>query len=240
MTTRIDILLTLRGLTDSRNRAQELIRQKKVRVGGLLVSKASQTFEDDAHITLDEDLLYVSRAGYKLAGALEQFSIDVTGMVALDIGSSTGGFTDCLLKHGARHVYAVDVGTDQFSAKLKGLPTVSLFEQTDIRDFNPPPLPLDIITIDVSFISVIHLIPRIALLSRPGTHIICLVKPQFELSREKLNKNGIVKSEADALEACVRVENAFAETGFRILGRGVSPLKGTEGNTEYLLHLSRI
>lgn len=239
MATRIDILLTERGLTDSRNRAQELIRQKKVRVGGLLVSKASQTFESDALITLDEDLLYVSRAGYKLAGALEQFSIDVTGLVALDIGSSTGGFTDCLLKHGARHVYAVDVGTDQFSAKLKGLPTVSLFEQTDIRDFNPPPLPLDIITIDVSFISVLHLLPRITLLSHPGTQILCLIKPQFELSREKLNKKGIVSSEADALAARDKVVDAFRDSGFEIRGHGVSPLKGTEGNTEYLLYAVR-
>ena len=239
MKVRLDQALLLRGFADSRQRAKALIIGGKVLVGGAPASKAGAMVPEDALIELrGEDIPYVSRGGLKLEAALDGFHIDATGMVAMDVGASTGGFTDCLLKRGASRVYAVDVGYGQFDWRLRNDPRVVLLERTNIRHMEPEAIggPVDIAVIDVSFISLRIVAPKVAeFLRRPGGMIVALVKPQFEVGRENVGKGGIVRDEERRMEALEDVISCMQEAGLRVQGRMESPIRGQKGNVEYLI-----
>ncbi|ADU65661.1 TlyA family RNA methyltransferase [Desulfurispirillum indicum] len=241
--TRLDKLLVDRELVKSRERAKALIMAGAVIVNDHRIDKPGTTVPDDATIRLKvKDIPYVSRGGLKLEQALRSFAIDPTSHTCLDIGSSTGGFTDCLLQHGASHVHAVDVGTNQLDWKLRTHPQVTISEQTDIRDYQPPiGTRFDLIVTDVSFISLTKIIEPITRLASPGTRFIGLVKPQFELSREKIARGGIVKEETHRLEALEKVLHALRENGhWEIQHHEPSQTPGTDGNIEYLLLARKI
>jgi 23S rRNA (cytidine1920-2'-O)/16S rRNA (cytidine1409-2'-O)-methyltransferase len=235
--TRIDQLLVERGLSETRERAQALIIAGYVRANGQRVDKPGQRVPDDAAIDVTERLKYVSRGGLKLEAAIERFHIDVTGKVCLDIGSSTGGFTDCLLQHGAARVHAVDVGTGQLDWKLRNDPRVIVKEDVNARYLQPADVgePADLAVCDVSFISVTLILPAIPpLLRTPGAMVI-LVKPQFEVGRAQVGKGGIVRDPALHAEVCAKIEGAVAALGFSAALMD-SPILGAEGNREFLLY----
>jgi 23S rRNA (cytidine1920-2'-O)/16S rRNA (cytidine1409-2'-O)-methyltransferase len=234
---RIDQLLVEQGLAESRERAQALIMAGHVMAGGRRIDKAGQNVPVDAPIEVTERLRYVSRGGLKLEGALRNFGIDVAGRVCLDIGSSTGGFTDCLLQHGAARVYAFDAGTGQLDWKLRNDPRIIVRESFNARYLLPAdvPEPVDLIVCDVSFISVTLIVPVLPpLLRRPGAMVI-LIKPQFEVGREHVGKGGIVRDPALQAEVCGRIESAVQNLGFRTKLME-SPILGAEGNREFLLY----
>ncbi len=240
---RLDVQLVERGLAQSRQRAQALILAGKVLVDGEKITKAgSQVFLDCDIEIIGRDIPYVSRGGAKLAEALRDFNIDVTGLTCLDVGASTGGFTDCLLKHGAKHVTAVDVGYGQFDWALRSDPRVKVIERTNIRhlDADSLPSPVDIVCIDVSFISLKIVVPVILkFLALPG-HLICLIKPQFEVGKGMVGKGGVVRDPA-LHEAVIKdLTEAFHGLNLRILGVIPSPILGPKGNKEFLMHLQRI
>lgn len=234
---RLDQLLLDRGMVESREKAKALILAGQVMVDGQRVDKAGAPVAEDAALELLEQLPYVSRGGYKLAGALDGFGIDVTGLVCADIGASTGGFTDCLLQRGAARVHAVDVGRGQLHWKLRTDARVVVHENVNARYLEPSLLgeAAGFACCDVSFISATLIIPVIARLLAPPRRMVVLVKPQFEARREDVGKGGIVRDEAVRREACRRVESAAAEQGFetRLME---SPIAGAEGNIEYLLY----
>jgi 23S rRNA (cytidine1920-2'-O)/16S rRNA (cytidine1409-2'-O)-methyltransferase len=243
MKARLDQLLVERGLVPSRERARALILAGDVCVGGHPVSKAGTAVDVAADITLrTPDHPWVSRGGIKLAHALETFGIDPTGTLALDIGASTGGFTDVLLQRGATRVVALDVGHSQLDWKIRSDPRVVVIEGANARNLTPDQLPDDarrfeIVTIDVSFISLRHILPVVPALLRPGGHVVALVKPQFEAGREEVGKGGIVKDEvihARVVEAVTAVAEAL---GLKRAGLVASPITGAEGNREFLLLL---
>ena len=239
----LDVQLFERGLAQSRQRAQALILAGKVLVDGEKITKAgSQVFLDCDIEIIGRDIPYVSRGGAKLAEALRDFNIDVTGLTCLDVGASTGGFTDCLLKHGAKHVTAVDVGYGQFDWSLRSDPRVKVIERTNIRhlDADSLPSPVDIVCIDVSFISLKIVVPVILkFLALPG-HLICLIKPQFEVGKGMVSKGGVVRDPA-LHEAVIKdLTEAFHGLNLRILGVIPSPILGPKGNQEFLMHLQRI
>ncbi|MDF1565405.1 MAG: TlyA family RNA methyltransferase [Deltaproteobacteria bacterium] len=239
---RIDRLLVERGLCPSRARAQARIMAGEVIVNGHRVEKAGTEVPEDAELRLKgEDLPFVSRGGLKLQGALEAFGFDPTGLRCIDLGASTGGFTDCLLQAGAASVVAVDVGYGQLAAKLRADPRVEVHERTNARLLKAGDLgePADLVVVDCSFISLELLLPVAALLLKPAGSCLPLVKPQFEVGREAVGKGGVVRDEAARRAALARVR-AFAESqGFAVRGEIVSPLKGPKGNVEYLLWLER-
>ncbi len=240
MKTRLDQVLVERGLVDSREKARGLILAGSVLVNGQKVDKAGQGVDPEARIELLERPKYVSRGGLKLEAALEHFDIDVTGKVALDVGSSTGGFTDCLLQHGAARVYAIDVGTAQLDWKLRNDPRVVVQEQVNARYLGREHIPelVDIAVSDVSFISVTMILPVLpGLLTEKGEMVI-LVKPQFELEKRQVGKGGIVRDPELHLLACRKVEAAARALGFRTAVIP-SPILGAEGNREFLLHATR-
>jgi 23S rRNA (cytidine1920-2'-O)/16S rRNA (cytidine1409-2'-O)-methyltransferase len=235
--TRIDQLLTERGLADTRERGQALIIAGYVRVNGQRVDKPGQRVADNAAIEVTERLKYVSRGGLKLEAAIARFQIDVTGKVCIDIGSSTGGFTDCLLQHGAARVHAFDVGTGQLDWKLRNDPRVIVREGVNARYLKPSDVgeAADLAVCDVSFISVTLILPAIPpLLRTPGAMVI-MVKPQFEVGREQVGKGGIVRDPALHAEVCAKIESAVAALGFRT-ALMESPILGAEGNREFLLY----
>jgi 23S rRNA (cytidine1920-2'-O)/16S rRNA (cytidine1409-2'-O)-methyltransferase len=238
--TRLDTLLVERGLAASRERAQALILAGQVMIDGEAASKASMLVAAGATIALRQpDHPYVGRGGVKLAHALDAFGIPVEGRQALDIGASTGGFTDVLLRRGAVRVIAYDVGHGQLDWRLRNDPRVVVVEGRNARSLAPADLPgpADVVTIDVSFISLDKILPRLAAVLRPGADLVALVKPQFEAGRAEVGKRGLVRDPAVHARVIARVTEAAAEAGLVRVGMTPSPITGMTGNQEYFLHL---
>lgn len=235
MKRRLDILLVEKGLCKTRSKALDLIKRGEVVVNNKPITKASTEVSDSADIIITNPLNYVSRGGLKLEHALTYWKIDVRQKIAIDIGSSTGGFTDCLLQHEIIKVYAVDVGTNQLHETLRVHPLIEVFEQTDIRSFSLPQK-VDIVVIDVSFISLTKLFSTIKNLLKKEGKVIALVKPQFEVGKEWINRQGIVKSEEATVTACEHVMSEAQKEGFIVHGLIESPITGGSGNKEFLLY----
>lgn len=236
---RLDQLLVQRELSDSREQAQRLIRAGMVSVNGQVSSKPGHQFKDDVDITLKEKEKYVSRGGLKIEGAHQQFGFDLTGAVCLDIGSSTGGFTDFMLQHGATKVYAVDCGTNQLHYKLREDDRVVVMENTNARYITPDdiPDPADFCSIDTSFISLTKILPPLKDLMKPGGHIVSLIKPQFEAGRDQVGKGGVVRDPAIHEEVIEKVKKfGTEELGFQWLELCTSPITGPAGNVEFLAY----
>ncbi|MEI6891806.1 MAG: TlyA family RNA methyltransferase [Pontiella sp.] len=236
---RLDQLLVQRELTESLDQAQRLIRAGMVSVGEQLATKPGHQFKDDVVCSLKEKEKYVSRGGLKIEGAHKQFHFDLKGSICLDIGSSTGGFTDFMLQHGAAKVYAVDCGTNQLHYKLREDPRVIVMENTNARYITPENIPdlADFCSIDTSFISLTKILPPLKSLMKPGGHIVSLIKPQFEARRDQVGKGGVVRDPA-IHEAVIEKVRKFGteELGFQWLERCTSPLKGPAGNIEFLAY----
>jgi 23S rRNA (cytidine1920-2'-O)/16S rRNA (cytidine1409-2'-O)-methyltransferase len=242
-TSRLDAALVARGLAASRERARGLILAGQVRVNGEIVSKAGTPVSADANLTLIEpDHPYVSRGGVKLAHALDVFGIDVTGRLALDVGASTGGFTDVLLRRGAPRVVALDVGHSQLDWRLRSDPRVVVLERLNARSLTADQLPEDarafeVATMDVSFISARQILPALAPLLLPDADVVVLVKPQFEAGREEVGKGGLVRDAAVHARVIDEVAAAADALGLTRVAMTESPITGTEGNREFFLHL---
>jgi 23S rRNA (cytidine1920-2'-O)/16S rRNA (cytidine1409-2'-O)-methyltransferase len=237
---RLDQLLLQRGLVESRSLAQARILAGDVLVGGHPVTKAGAQVPEDADLRLrGEALPYVSRGGLKLAGGLEAFQVDPAGRTCFDAGASTGGFTDCLLQRGAAKVYAVDVGTNQLHWKLRSDARVVSLEQSNLRLWNPDTIPerCSLLVADLSFISLRLAIPPVIASLEPGAEAILLVKPQFEAGPADVGKGGIVREAAVRRRVCADIWAFFAATELRPQALVQSPIRGGEGNVEYLLHL---
>ena len=240
---RLDSLLLERGLAPSRERARALILAGQVRVAGQPVTKAGSTVARDCDVSLDTpDHPYVGRGGLKLAHALDAFGIDVTGRLALDIGASTGGFTDALLQRGAARIVALDVGHGQLDWKIRSDARVTVMERVNARGLTPDMLPaaarrFDVVTIDVSFISLRHILPVLPPLLAPGSDVVALVKPQFEAGRQEVGKGGIVSDAAVHARVLEEISAAADALGLKRAGMTASPITGMEGNSEFLLHL---
>jgi 23S rRNA (cytidine1920-2'-O)/16S rRNA (cytidine1409-2'-O)-methyltransferase len=235
---RLDLLLVERHLADSQQKAQAMILAGEIQVDGASAAKAGMLVRNNANIEVtSRQQKYASRGGVKLEGALQDFSVDPTGKVCLDVGSSTGGFTDCLLQHGAARVYAVDVNVDQLAWKLSQDPRVIRIERnarelklTDIDD------PIDLAVVDVSFIAVSKVLPAIASAVKPAADLLILIKPQFELPREDVGPGGLVTDEALHQKAIAAVRHSAQTAGLECLEVRPSHLTGAEGNQEYFLH----
>ena len=237
---RLDRLLVARGLCPTRTRAQARIMAGEVIVDGHRVEKAGTEVSVEAELRLKgEDNPFVSRGGLKLQGALEAFEVDPTGLHCIDLGASTGGFTDCLLQAGAKQVVAVDVGYGQLATKLRSDPRVEVRERTNARLLKAGELgpPAELVVIDCAFISLELLLPVAAALSMPGALCLPLVKPQFEVGRGKVGKGGVVRDPELRQAAIEGVEHAARELGFEVVDRTDSSIKGPKGNLEALLHL---
>ncbi len=239
MKVRIDQLLTDRGLAESRQKAQALILAGQVMVDGQKAQKAGQVVSGDAAIEVLQPLRYVGRGGLKLEAALERFGIDPVGWVCVDVGSSTGGFTDCLLQHGAARVYCIDSGTGQLDWKLRNDARVKVMEQFNARFLRPEDLGelCRLAVCDLSFISVTLVLPGMVSVLREEGEMVVLVKPQFEVGRHDVGKGGVVRDPALHQSACDKVRFAVEELGFRTEIMD-SPILGAEGNREFLLHAS--
>jgi len=239
---RLDRLLCERGLVESRERGQALIIAGQVLVNGQKQVKAGALVPDDADIRmLGEQSRYVSRGGLKLEAALREFNVSVEGRTALDVGASTGGFTDCLLQQGCKTVYAVDVGYGQMAWKLRQDPRVVVIERTNIRtmDRSLIPVPVDIVVIDASFISLEKVIPSIMHFLKPGSELIALIKPQFEVGKGHVGKGGIVRDEELRTAVVEKVKTFIQQAGLHVVGLIQSPITGQDGNVEYLIHAVR-
>ena len=235
---RLDALVLERGLADSIAKAQAMILAGEVSVDGARVDKAGTRFPEQARIEVSSrSAKYVSRGGFKLEGALDDFAIDANGRLCLDVGSSTGGFTDCLLQRGAARVYAIDVNVDQLAWKLRQDPRVLRISR-NARELRPAdvPEPLDLVVADVSFISVSKVLPPAVAAAKPGADFLILVKPQFELPREDVGPGGIVSDPALHKKAVATVSEVATKLGLELLGTRPSRLPGAEGNLEYFLH----
>lgn len=226
-----------RGLAESREKAQALIMAGLVTVGGQPAHKAGQLVAPEAEVAVREVELYVSRGGYKLAHALDRFGISVQGLVAVDVGASTGGFTDVLLQRGARRVYAVDVGRGQLHARLRADPRVVVLDRTNARYLEALPEQPEVGTVDVSFISARLVLPALRRVLAPGSTIIVLVKPQFEAGRREVGRGGVVRSPAVHRRVLEELAAWFAEHGFGLRGLVTSPIRGPAGNVEFLAWL---
>ncbi len=234
---RLDLALVQRGLCPSREQAKRLIMAGEVMLGDEVMSKPGWLVRDDAALSVKTPPRFVSRGGLKLEGALEHFGIAVTGLIAMDVGASTGGFTDCLLQRGAVKVYAFDVGTNQMVWKLRSDPRVVCRENFNVRHLQPTDVPeqVDIIVADVSFISLTLVLPGALSVLKPGGQALVLVKPQFELSRGEVGKGGIVREPELHEKACTRIRS-FVESQPALTWRGIteSSIQGTDGNREFL------
>ena len=240
MKERLDVLLVKRNLAESREKAKALIMAGIVYVDGQKEDKAGTDFEDTVSLEVrGSTLKYVSRGGLKLEKAMSRFGLLLDGKVCMDVGSSTGGFTDCMLQNGAVKVYAVDVGHGQLAWKLRNDSRVICMEKTNIRYVTPEqiPEPIDFASIDVSFISLTKVLGPVKALLRDGGRIVCLIKPQFEAGREKVGKKGVVREKSVHLEVIRMVMDFACASGFQILNLEYSPIRGPEGNIEYLLYL---
>ena len=240
MKERLDVLLVKRNLAESREKAKALIMAGIVYVDGQKEDKAGTAFEDAVSLEVrGSTLKYVSRGGLKLEKAMSRFGLLLDGKVCMDVGASTGGFTDCMLQNGAVKVYAVDVGRGQLAWKLRNDSRVICMEKTNIRYVTPEqiPEPIDFASIDVSFISLTKVLGPVKALLRDGGRIVCLIKPQFEAGREKVGKKGVVREKSVHLEVIRMVMDFACASGFQILNLEYSPIRGPEGNIEYLLYL---
>ena len=234
----MDTLLVDRGLAGSRERAQGLILAAKVLVDGRSVTKAGHKVPPDAEIRIvGEDIPFVSRGGVKLQHALSAFHVSVEGLVAMDVGASTGGFTDCLLQNGALRVYAVDVGYGQLAWKLRQDSRVVVLERQNIRHLLTDliPEPITLATVDASFISLTLVIPAVKRFLAPGSILVVLIKPQFEAGRERVGKGGVVRDPAVHTQVCDSIRVFCESEGFAVMGIVPSPLTGPKGNKEFLL-----
>ena len=239
---RLDSLLVSRGLAQSRQRAQAMILAGTVLAGDQVVDKAGTLLNQDVDIRIKGDVNpFVSRGGLKLQGALQAFSLSVRDLVVLDVGASTGGFTDCLLQAGAKKVYAIDVGYGQLAWKLRNDPRVINIERTNIRFYNGSGIveDIDLSVIDVSFISLRLVIPPVLKLVKDGASLLCLVKPQFEAGRNEVGKHGVIKDSAVHERVIEEMETFSREIGLEVMGRCDSVLTGPSGNREFFLHLKK-
>ena len=239
---RLDAAMVQQGLVPSRQRAKTLIQNGQISVNGKVCTKPAFAVEETDQITMEgSDIPFVGRGGLKLEYALEQTKRSLDGLVCLDIGASTGGFTDCMLQNGARKVYSVDVGYGQLDWKLRSDPRVVCMERTNARYLTPEqiPDPLDFASIDVSFISLKLIFPALYGLLRQGGEIACLIKPQFEAGREKVGKKGVVRDPAVHQEVLEHFLTHAKENHFTVLGITYSPIRGPEGNIEYLGYLKK-
>jgi 23S rRNA (cytidine1920-2'-O)/16S rRNA (cytidine1409-2'-O)-methyltransferase len=242
---RLDVEMHSRGLARSRSNAVDLIKRGKVKINGKVVTKASVEVSMADTLSIESPEKFVSRAGEKLEHALTVFKLDVKDLTAVDIGSSTGGFTDCLLQHGVKKVIAIDVGTDQLVAELRNDPRVEVHEGSNVRNFTISEQ-VDIAVIDVSFISLTLVLPKAyeflkdgGLLKKGGT-VIALVKPQFEVGMETAKKHrGVITSEGEHREVLERVKKVAKEIGFKVVSETISPIEGEKGNKEFLILLKK-
>ncbi len=238
--TRLDVLLVERGLAQSREKAKAVIMSGDVFVDGQREDKAGASFPESVRIEVKgTPLKYVSRGGLKLEKAVACFDLQLAGKVCMDVGSSTGGFTDCMLQNGAARVYAVDVGTNQLAWKLRQDERVICMEKTNIRYVTGEqiPEPIDFASIDVAFISLTKVLEPVKALLKEDAQVVALIKPQFEAGREQVGKKGVVREESVHLEVIEKVTAYAIAIGFEALHLSYSPVKGPEGNIEYLLHL---
>ena len=238
---RLDVLLTEQGYAENRTKAQAIIMSGIVYADGQKANKPGTAYEETVSIEVRGAACpYVSRGGLKLEKALRDFGVKPEGFVCSDSGASTGGFTDCLLQQGARKVFAIDVGYGQLDWKIRSDPRVVVMEKTNIRYVTPEQLgePLDLSVVDVSFISLKIVLPAIRALLKPTGQVLCLIKPQFEAGREKVGKKGVVREKSTHVEVLQGFVELADSLGFHILGLTYSPVKGPEGNIEFLGHLS--
>lgn len=239
---RLDVLLVSRGLAPSREKAKALIMTGSVLVNEEREDKAGSTFPEDVEIRIKgKHLKYVSRGGYKLEKAMQVFPIDLNGKTCMDVGASTGGFTDCMLQNGAEKVYAVDVGTNQLAWSLRQDERVVSLENTNIRYITGEeiPEPVSFVSIDVAFISLTKVLEPVLERMAENGEMVCLIKPQFEAGREKVGKKGVVRDKKVHEEVVGQITEFAVSCGFGIFGLDFSPIKGPEGNIEYLLYLKR-
>ena len=239
---RLDAALVEQGLAQSRERAKALIMSGVVFVNGQKVDKPGEEIKDGADIRVNgSDIKYVSRGGLKLEKAMSAFQLSLNDCICMDIGASTGGFTDCMLQNGAKKVYAVDVGYGQLAWKLRTDERVINLERTNIRYVTQEqvPEPIDFASIDVSFISLTLVLPVAFSLLKNNGEVVCLVKPQFEAGKGKVGKKGVVREPEIHLEVLQKIANTLPEIGFTLLGADYSPVKGPEGNIEYLYYLKK-
>lgn len=242
MKERLDVILVKKGLAPSREKAKALIMEGKVFVGGEREDKAGTMFSEQAKIEVKGPALkYVSRGGLKLEKALSCFDLSLEGAVCMDIGASTGGFTDCMLQNKAAKVFAVDVGYGQFAWKLRQDSRVVCMEKTNIRYVRPEDIgeALDFASADVSFISLSKVLPTAGKLLKEDGEMVCLIKPQFEAGREKVGKKGVVRDRNVHLEVIYGIIETALADGFSVQNLDFSPVKGPEGNIEYLIHLKK-
>jgi 23S rRNA (cytidine1920-2'-O)/16S rRNA (cytidine1409-2'-O)-methyltransferase len=239
---RLDILLFEKGLTESREKSRALILEGNVLVNGIVVDKAGTHVKPGSDLKILEKMPYVSRGGLKLQHALEEFNINARGKTAMDAGASTGGFTDCLLQYGAKKVYAVDVGYGQFHWKLRNDERVVLLEKTNIRylEKNTIQDEIDIAVIDVSFISLLKVTPKVMEFLKTSGEIVALIKPQFEAGKKDIGKGGVVKDEEKRLEVIGKIKSESEKIGLECQGVVKSPIKGPKGNIEYLIYLKKL
>lgn len=241
MKKRLDILVTERGLAESREKAKTLIMAGQVYVDGQKADKPGDTFSEDAAVEVrGKGLPYVSRGGLKLEKAMREFGLQLQGRTCMDIGASTGGFTDCMLQNGAQRVYSVDVGYGQLAWSLRTDPRVVNLERTNARYLTREqiPEPLDFFSVDVSFISLNLIFPAVRPLMREGGEGVCLIKPQFEAGKDKVGKKGVVRDASVHLEVLEHFLEHAAHGGFTVKDITFSPIRGPEGNIEYLGYLS--
>ncbi len=242
MKERLDVLLVKRGLAPSREKAKTMIMEGNVFINNNREDKAGSTFPDDCNIEIHGNTLkYVSRGGLKLEKAMTHFGVTLEGKVCMDIGASTGGFTDCMLQNGAVKVYAVDVGYGQFAWKLRQDPRVVCMEKTNIRYVTPENIDdaLDFASVDVSFISLTKVLGPARELLKDHGQMVCLIKPQFEAGREKVGKKGVVRDKKVHEEVIQKIEDYCLSNGFSIHNLEYSPIKGPEGNIEYLIYIEK-
>ena len=234
---RLDIFLVEQGFFESRNKASEAIKNRNVKIDGKIITKPAYIVEKDSKVELLQERSYVSRAGYKLKEFLKESDIEINDKICLDIGSSTGGFTEVLLEYGAKEVYAVDVGSNQLHQKLKDDKRVKSFEKCDIREFESDKK-FDVVTCDVSFVGISHIIPKIKELS--NDKIILLFKPQFEVGKDvKRDKKGVIKDKDAIKRVMMRFESLLVSEGLKLLKKEASKVKGKEGNEEYFYYIQR-
>ncbi len=243
MKKRLDVILTERGLAESREKAKAIIMSGNVYVKGQREDKAGTSFDESEEdiVVRENPLKYVSRGGLKLEKAIEEFNIELDGCICMDIGSSTGGFTDCMLQSGATKVYSIDVGTAQLAWKLRSDERVVCMEKTNFRYVTAEqiPDPVDFASADVSFISLDKILPAAYPLLGPHARMVCLIKPQFEAGREQVGKKGVVRDRSVHEEVIDKVIGIAGENHLAPLGLTYSPIKGPEGNIEYLIYLEK-
>ncbi len=242
MKKRLDVLLVEQGLADSREKAKAIIMSGIVYVDNNKEDKAGTTFEETSKIEVRGNTLkYVSRGGLKLEKAMNNFGVTLDGKMCMDVGASTGGFTDCMLQNGAVKVYSVDVGHGQLAWKLRNDDRVVCMEKTNIRYVTPDDIDdvIEFASIDVSFISLTKVLPAVRELLTQDGEIVCLIKPQFEAGREKVGKKGVVRELSTHVEVVEMIVDYARANGFRTLHLSYSPIKGPEGNIEYLLHITK-